>query len=367
MTWTHIYVAVWAVATGLAAALTALAIPGGKRFGVMDMPAAEAHKKHREPMSLLGGPAMFLAWLAVVGGGLAVVFLLPETWKETALSPHLAGLESVAGRIGVIAAGAFVLLLVGLVDDIRPMKPLTKLIAQAVVCGAVAAGGIRVTVFVSSPPVTWAITTFWLLFIINAVNFFDNMDGMAAGTALTSSFLFFIIAALQGQYFIAVLAAATGGVALGFLVFNWPPAKLFMGDSGSHVLGYLLGVTAALETFYSPGRNATPASLLIPVLILALPIFDLFAVVWLRVRRGVPFYQGDNMHITHRFRMMGLSRGATTTAVHLLGLTIGAGALPLLWLPLKQAFVVLIQAAAMLTLVSMLHAVNIRKNGEINS
>lgn len=360
MSWTHIYLATWTAAAVLTAALTALAIPAGRRLGVMDMPEAEAHKKHRTPMSLLGGPALFLAWLIVVGGGLAAVLAFPDAWANSPVHAHLTGLESVVGRLGLIIAGAALMLAVGLVDDLRPLNPLTKLIAQAVVCGAVAASGIRITLFVTNPLVTWAITTFWLLFIVNAVNFFDNMDGMAAGTTVVSSFLFFALAALQGQYFIAVLAAATGGAALGFLVFNWPPAKLFMGDSGSHVLGFLLGIIAILTTFYSPGQNATPASLLIPMLILALPIFDLFAVVWLRIRRGVPFYQGDNMHISHRFRRMGLGPGATTAAVHLLALTLGAGALPLLWLPLRQASIVLLQAVAMLVLISMLHAVNLR-------
>ncbi len=360
MNWTGLYILSWLAAFALAAMFTAVAIPLGRRLGLVDQPAAEAHKKHERPVSLLGGPAMLGAWLLVVGAGLATVYLTNATaddaWLGCEVRIHLYGIEHVLKKLGIVVVGASAFAILGFYDDRRALKPLTKLVWQSVICGVVAAAGIRITVFLENPLLTWSITTFWLLLVVNAINFFDNMDGMAAGAALVAAFLFFVIAALQQQYFIAVLAAVTGGVAAGFLVFNWPPARIFMGDSGSHFLGFVLAVTAALETFYSPGRNATPASLFIPILILALPIFDLFAVVWLRIRRGVPFYQADNMHISHRFQMMGLGKGAVATTVHLLGLTIGAGALPLLWLPLTQAFVVLLQAAAILALVSILHS-----------
>jgi UDP-GlcNAc:undecaprenyl-phosphate GlcNAc-1-phosphate transferase len=273
----------------------------------------------------------------------------------------LPGVAAVGGRLGVIVAAALALVLLGMADDRCRLGAGTKLLGQVVVAAAVAAWGVRITFFCPIPLVTWTVTAFWLLLIINAINFLDNMDGLAAGTGAIAALLFAFVAGLREQHFVALLSAVTCGSACGFLVFNRPPASIFMGDAGSHLLGFLLAVIGALTTFYAPGEtlagpmSQTHAPVLIPLLVLAIPIFDLAAVVFIRARQHRPVYVGDHQHISHRFEGMGLSRPQSVLQVHLLGLAIGAGAVLLLWLPLTGVLVVLLQAAAMITLVTLLH------------
>ena len=165
--------------------------------------------------------------------------------------------------------------------------------------------------------------------------------------------LFAFVAGVRGQYFVAVLGATTCGTASGFLVYNRPPATIFMGDAGSHFLGYMLAVTGTLTTYYTPAESPTPAPVLIPLLILGLPIFDLAAVVVMRIYHGKPVYVGDHTHISHRFTNLGLPRGQAVLVVYLLMFAVGAGAVTLLWLPLAGSVIVLLQTIAVLATVSL--------------
>ena len=304
---------------------------------------------------------MFAGWLSLLVAGLLVLWSIQWLELDWSVLEYYDGVRKRGGQLLIIAAGAAGMLILGLLDDFRVLRPAWKLAVQALICGAVAAFGPRITLFVPLPWFNWLITFLWMLTVVNAVNIFDNMDGMAGGCGVAASFLFFLVAGLQEQYFVALLSALTGGVALGFLIFNWPPAKIFMGDSGSHFLGYMLAVLGVLTTYYSPMAAGTPAALLIPLLILALPLFDLVAVIYLRLRQGVPIYQGDNQHISHRLQMAGLSPAGVAWSVNLLGLALGAGAIPLLWLPARLATVALVQAGAMLALITVLHTARIEK------
>lgn len=363
MNWWHIYAEVWLAAAVLCAALTYACRAFAPSLGFMDRPMREEHKQHGRATPVLGGLGMFLSWAGIICGGIAASaacrgLIGPE------IALYLPGIQTVAPQLLCILLGAAGLVALGLADDRWSLDPLSKLVGQFVVAGAVACWGVRITVFWSQPVITWALTTFWILFIINAVNFYDNMDGLAAGMAAIAALFFAFVAGVRGQYFVAVLASATCGSACGFLVFNHPPATIFMGDSGSHFLGYVLAVIGALTTFYTPSESVTagPASptlapLFIPLLVLALPIFDLCAVVVIRLRQRRPIYVGDHAHISHRFEKMGLSRTQAVVVVHLLGFAIGASALTLLWLPARGVAIVLLQTAALLALVSILHAV----------
>ncbi len=352
--WWIIYLAVLVAAALLAAGLTYVWRGIGLLAAFTDQPASQPHKGHDRPTPVLGGAAMLTAWIAMVGGGFAIASLTAP-WLGDEVAVHIGNLTQVLPQLGVIVGGGLCLALVGFVDDWRPLPPGVKLLAQICAAALVAAFGVRVKLFFTHPLLTWGLTTFWLLFIINAINFFDNMDGLAGGVAAIASLVFMVVAGLRGQHYVAVLAASVAGVSSGFLVFNWPPASIFMGDCGSHLLGYLLAVLGGLTTFYLPGETPTYAPLLIPLLVLILPIFDTCAVVLIRLRLGHPVYRGDHRHLSHRFQQLGLSRRCSVILIHLLGLALGAGALLLLWLPPFGAVVVFAQTIFILTFISILH------------
>jgi UDP-GlcNAc:undecaprenyl-phosphate GlcNAc-1-phosphate transferase len=339
-------------ALGMTWAFRALA----PRLGFLDRPQSEGHKTHARPVPVTGGIAMFLAWAGIIGGGLALAaYGGAASWLPERVADSLPGIRTAMPQLLWILGGAAALAVMGAMDDRRPMKAWAKFLGQAVACGLVAAfGGVRVTLFIHNPAVTWAVTTLWFMFIVNALNFLDNMDALAGGIVAVAAFFFGLIAGIREQYFVTALAAATCGTACGFLVFNRPPASIFMGDAGSQFLGFILGVLGAMTTFYKPG-TPTHAPVLIPLLILAVPIFDLFAVVVIRTRLGKPVYVGDNRHISHRFAKMGLGRPLSVLSVLLLVFASGVGAVTLLWLPPFGAVLVFLQAAAILGVVSILH------------
>ncbi|NOY80495.1 MAG: undecaprenyl/decaprenyl-phosphate alpha-N-acetylglucosaminyl 1-phosphate transferase [Kiritimatiellaeota bacterium] len=369
MRWWHVYLEVWGLSLGLATVLTWMGRRLAPRFGFMDRPSSEAHKGHGRSTPVLGGLAMFLAWTTTIAAGLLLSAVGPGLVSD-AIAAYLPGVQTVLPQLVCIGLGAAALVGLGLVDDRRALDPLTKLIGQFCVAGAVACwGGVRVTFFFQNPLITWALTTFWILCVINAMNFFDNMDGLAGGMAAIAALFFLFVAGLRQQYFVAILAASVCGTACGFLVFNHPPATIFMGDAGSHFLGYLLAIIGALTTFYTPTEGAGPASptlapVLIPPLVLALPLFDLGAVIAIRLRRRRPVYIGDHAHISHRFRNMGLSSGQAVLVVHLLGLVTGAAAVTLLWMPPAGTVLVFLQVAAMLAVVTLLHVAPSSRSSE---
>ena len=355
MNWWQVHILVLAVSGGIGVALTWAARGFGRRIGFVDLPQREAHKRHRIATPLLGGVAIYAAWLATIFGGFLFAPLLAGHFSAD-VSTLLNGVHVAMPKLIRIAAGGAALVLLGLVDDWRPLPALPKFLGQMLVAGLVAQAGVRITVFVSNPFLTWLLTTLWIVFIINAINFLDNMDALAGGCSVVAAFFFMKTAALRGQYFVSLMAAAACGSAAGFLVFNRPPASIFMGDAGSHFLGYILAIAGALTSFYSPSDSPTLAPVLIPLLILAVPIFDAFAVVVIRYRQGRPIYKGDHAHISHRFQRMGLTRPRSVLLIFLLCFVMGAGAVTLLWLPPAGSALVFLQAAAVLALVSLLHA-----------
>lgn len=202
-----------------------------------------------------------------------------------------------------------------------------------------------------------AVTVFWLVFIFNATNFFDNMDGLAAGMAVIAFGIFAVAAGCNGQFLVASLCACSAGACAGFWVFNAAPASMFMGDAGSHFIGFLLGVMSVKVTYYNPAVASSRFAVLIPLFILAVPVFDAFAVVVIRLYHRKPIYVGDNNHISHRFLKMGFSRRASVLMVHLLCLSTGLGALPILWGDLKTCLILFAQSAVFLLVLSLMQSV----------
>lgn len=362
MKWSYLYFLTAVYAMVLTTVITPMCRKLSWKFNFLDRPLGEHHKRHQEPMPLLGGVAMLMGWSLTIISATWFIHRYQESFPDQILQ-ILSGLILIRSPLFVITSGALVLTLIGLVDDKKPLGPMVKFSLQLVVCSIVALSPkLRISLFFESVFVTWFITLCWFMFIINAFNFFDNMDGLASGIAVIASVLFTLVAAFRGQYFVAALGSATAGTAIGFYFFNRYPASIFMGDSGSHFLGFVLAVMGALTLFYQPETTPTIAPLLIPILVLAVPIFDTFAVIFIRLKNRKPIYSGDHNHISHRFHHMGVSRKTAVFLVHLLSLAIGLGAVTMMWLEKRGVVLVLLQSFAILTLVTILHRTRISDN-----
>lgn len=297
------------------------------RTGLVDEPG---HRKiHDQPIPLAGGLAVMTGLLVPTLLGCLVLWwqkasgTAGEGWVLSSSAAHDAGrlallspnsaflLHYGLGRRAVeltgIFLGAFGILLVGWLDDKHELRPRVKFAGQFLVAALVAASGARITLFVPSIVFSYAVTILWILTTINAFNFMDNMNGLCAGLGAIGAYHFAMIAAADGQYLVGLIAFLTFGALLGFLPYNFPRARAFLGDAGSHLVGYLLAVLAILPHFYTV-RHPRRWAVLIPLLILALPLVDLVWVVLLRWRIGQPFYQGDTNHLSHRLVRRGLTR-----------------------------------------------------------
>ena len=309
------------------------------RTGLVDDPG---HRKiHEAPVPLAGGLTVMTAMLAPALLGLLALWWqhsnanagLPAAesgahahvtlWDSTTAFLLSYGLSRRGLELAAIFLGAFGMLLVGWLDDKRELRPAAKFAGQLLVAALVAAAGARITLFVPSRVFHYAITILWILTVINAFNFMDNMNGLCAGLGVIGALYFAAISAGDGQYLVALIALLVGGALLGFLPYNFPRARAFLGDAGSHLVGYLLAVLAILPHFYTR-QHPRVFAVFSPLLILAVPLGDLVWVVVFRWRRGKPFYIGDTNHLSHRLVRLGLTRTQAVLVIWLIATVLGA-------------------------------------------
>jgi UDP-GlcNAc:undecaprenyl-phosphate GlcNAc-1-phosphate transferase len=312
----------------LAAALaTTAALPFWRhwcrRHGAMDDPGQR--KIHASPIPLAGGLAVMTGLLAALLGGTVFAFLHSSSG---AMGLFQYGLDRRKIQLLGITTGAFAMLLIGLRDDKVELRPAAKFGGQLLAALAVAATGVRITLFVHNIVFSYCVTALWILTVVNAFNFMDNMNGLCAGLGAIGAAWFGLIAAQAGQYLVATMAFLITGALLGFLPYNFPKASAFLGDSGSHLIGYLLAILGILPHFYTH-RHPRMLAVLTPLLILAVPLGDLAWVVLLRWRMGRPFYIGDTNHLSHRLVRRGLGAAQAVLVIWLLAAALGA--LAFLW------------------------------------
>jgi len=269
---------------------------------VIDRPNS-SHKSHKQPVPYLGGLAIIIGVIVVsYSTSLVSNFTTNIFWLAT----------SVLGP-------ALLLGLIGLWDDLKNLQPLPRFIAQSI-AGVFTAGILIATDNVGNPTGSVIfdsiITVIWIVGICNSINFFDNLDGGAAGTVAISSITLAFLALNGDQYLIAALSTVTAGATLGFLVWNKSPAKIYMGDAGALFLGLLI---ATLTIRLHPNSDTQLGSYLTPVFLLAVPILDTTVAVFSRLRRGLSPFQGGQDHLSHRLIRLGLSR--KQSAIMLWGLS----------------------------------------------
>ena len=352
--WLMIYGAAFCGGCAVCLILTPLFRVIASRTGFMDVPA-DNHKGHKKSTPLLGGLAMFFSWLFCIASGVvAVKWNLFPAFSDVAAT-HLPGILKIYGNLCFITGGALLAVFLGLIDDKFPMSAKVKFAGQfAVALLAVFGGSVRLNILPGFPGLETAVTLFWFMLLMNSINFFDNMDGLAVGTIAIAMGLFSVIAALNCQYFMASFAILNCAVCCGFWFYNTTPATIFMGDSGSHFLGYLAAVVSSMVTFFDKSFSLSRFPVLIPLFILALPLFDTAMVVCIRTFNRKPFWIGDHNHISHRFVRMGFSRKRAVMLVHLMALTIGLGILPVFWGNFLTAAILVIQALLMLGIITFL-------------
>jgi UDP-GlcNAc:undecaprenyl-phosphate GlcNAc-1-phosphate transferase len=298
---------------------------------------APGHRKiHQRPIPLAGGLALLtgmalplgLAALALASGWFAHAHGFPSSSRfhllDSAATELFAyGLERRAPQLIAIGLGALGMVALGWFDDRHELKPGPKFAGQFLIALLVAGSGIRITLFMSQPLVSYVLTILWILTVTNACNFMDNMNGLCTGLGFVGAWCFAWNGALQGQFLVAAVGFLACGALLGFFPFNFPRASTFLGDAGSHLVGYTLALLAILPNFYSP---QTPARLAVlkPLLILAVILGDLGWVVFLRWRIGPPFYVGDTNHLSHRLVRRGFSPSQAVLLILLLASACGA-------------------------------------------
>jgi len=276
------YMLIFAAALAMAVGGTPLVRRLALRLGVIDRPSAR--KLHVSPVPLLGGVAIFGAFIAAV-----------------LLFGNKYGLRELIS----ILVGASLMSFLGMWDDRRSLGPWLKLLGQLLAASILVVSGVRVGTF----HLEWAnvaATLGWVVVITNAMNLLDNMDGLSGGVGAVAAVFFLLLAAMNGQYLVGALSAALVGACLGFLVYNFNPARIFMGDAGSLFLGFVLAATG-IKLRFPDGLEIV--TWMVPVLILGLPLFDTALVIVSRLRRGLnPLTTPGKDHVSHRLVAMGWTR-----------------------------------------------------------
>ncbi|MGH2571751.1 MAG: MraY family glycosyltransferase [bacterium] len=274
-----------------------------ERTGFLAQPSARG--VHREPTPLLGGVAIFAAFAAALGAG--------------AFFPGVDAQTSTVGFLG----GGFMIFVMGVIDDKHNLSWFSKLLGQIVAAVLLMASG-STGVELLMWPLGVVLALVWVVGLTNAMNFLDNMDGICAGIAAVVSLTFVGLGLLSGDAGMVAVAAALCGACVGFLRFNFHPARIFLGDGGSLFLGYALGALG----LKSISRAELSPSMLIPVVALAYPIFDITFVSVTRVARGQSLTQGGKDHTSHRLAR--IKNDTRLTAVAIYGICAGLGVVALL-------------------------------------
>ncbi len=271
----------------------------------------DARKMHTSPIPRIGGLAI---WLALWASTLVVT---PFILSDPMLAP-----ASTLPSLSAIFAAAMVIFVVGMADDRRSSTPLAKLVGQFVACSILVVSGIRFSVF-NQPLIDIPLTYLWVLGLTNALNLLDNMDGLSAGAATIAGAFLLLLAILNGQLLVALLAVAVVGSCLGFLLYNYNPASIFMGDTGSLSLGFILAVISMKLEIH----NSKYLSFFIAALVLSVPIFDTSFVVWRRLTEGRSIAQGGKDDTSHRLVNLGLGQKQAVWVLYAASVLAGLAAL----------------------------------------
>ena len=306
----------------------------GLKSGLVDMPSGR--KVHNQPMVRLGGVSLYMGTL---------VALLVVWW--------IGGFVDITGEplapdkeygIWGVTVGGLAFFLIGLMDDLFNLSPFSRLFMQATV--ATLAWNVGVSIDFLTIPfwglvvlpmwLSLPVTILWLAGMANAVNWIDGLDGLAAGVSGIAAVIMLIVSLFMAQPAAALIAAALAGAALGFLRYNFNPAQIFLGDGGAYFMGFTLAGVGVVGLV----KSVTTAAVLLPYLILAVPILDMSAVIFERLRSGASPFMADKRHLHHRLLNAGLSHRFTVLFMYVLTLWVGSLALAFSGIPSGVAYAI---------------------------
>ncbi len=326
------------------------------RWNFVDKPGQR--KIHQVPQALGGGIAIVCGIALPLIAGLIYIHLQPQSIARYSLDIQQGTRQAAGFLLAMLTMHAL-----GLRDDRSPLGPFFKLVIQLAIITALVVGlNLRALTVLDKLGVgTWPsylISILWIGLITNAFNFLDNMDGLSAGVAVVCSVAFLVTALSIGQWFVAAMLALLIGALLGFLCFNFPPATIFMGDSGSLVVGLTLGVLTIRTTYLPVGqRNAFWEywyTMLVPIVVLAVPLYDFLVVSIIRIRRGKSPFVGDTNHFSHRLVARGMSRRTSVLCIYLVTAATSVAAILLPRVESQYAPLIFVQTLLVLGCVALL-------------
>jgi len=340
----------------LSALLTAFVKKGAVRAGFVSRPASDRY--HQNVIPLGGGIAIVATLVAVILAAIMVVkyLVVPGHFEWLAERATIDPADFLAriDELLVILLCIVILFVLGLWDDKRHLGPFFKLGVQfAVAFVAAAFAEIRVELFIESRILASVLSAFWIVLIINAFNFLDNMDGASAGIAVIASSVLFTAAAFSGQILVGGLSLVFIGTLLGFLVFNFPPARIFMGDAGSLVVGFFVALLSLRTTYYHEAQSGQWYPVFMPFVVMAVPLYDFISVTLLRISQGKSPFVGDTQHFSHRLKRHGLTDTQTVLTLYLATLCTGLGATFLSQVNLAGAILIFVQTILVLSIIAV--------------
>ncbi|MFG0286620.1 MAG: MraY family glycosyltransferase [Rhodopirellula sp. JB044] len=352
-----------------------------RELGLLDRPGG--HSSHTVPTPLGGGIGIYCGIAGTLLFGLFAAWLLQDPQRAESLRESVGGwvpanywAAAVLHAPGVwlrstdvfcLLGASTVLLILGLWDDRKGLSVIVRLGVQFAMAAAVVLGlGIELTAYLHVGWMTKLLSVIWIVAVINSFNMLDNMDALSGGIAaiIATSMSVVMMTTFdpetgRPQLLVAGLLLVVAGSLLGFLFHNRPPAKIFMGDGGSYLVGFLIAVAMLMATFVGgPSDDGTlrPHAVLAPLCVMVVPLYDMISVLWIRIREGRSPFLGDHSHLSHRLVDLGLSRTAAVATIHLITATCGLSAILLTHVTLLQAITVLGIVGCMLTLVAILES-----------
>ena len=300
------------IALGVALILTPAVIAFARRTGALDKP--DARKVHARPIPRIGGIGIYAAFMASILVQLIFVDLTPEFMTSL---------------IGLMVGGT-IIVTIGIIDDYCDLPAKVKLLGQ-IIAAAVLVIGFDVRIdFVTDPLGDFIYleffaipaTIFWIVGLTNTVNLIDGLDGLAAGVSTIAAVTIFLVALQQNFLLVAVVTAALAGAAFGFLYYNFNPARIFMGDTGSMFLGFMLSGISVIGAV----KSAATIALIVPILALGLPILDTAFAIVRRKLAGVPIMKPDKGHLHHRLLSLGFTQRQAVLLMYTISALLGTSA-----------------------------------------